>query len=232
MATTLRAALGEVLPTVDNADNNNMSDVVGNKTDTLGGTSLVSITKTIAEFSVLIKDATDKIDADAVDGLSGTNNSLAYKVHEIEKHFHNSAQWFGKDSGDNLLNRDSVTPWALVAGTSQAYGTEVQLSDGTEIESGSATKKFDLHEVLIVDNDASNAVTTYKIQFWYGTGLFAAATLLTECVCSFYSVSDNHGVIVMVCPRITCNNKLWARVKCSVNSKSLSFIMGFHTYVA
>lgn len=279
MATTLRAALAEVLPTADSTDNNNMSDVVGNKTDTVAGsslisltklidqnvdtinnsidipsidstanllisdvignksdtalgTSIISITKAIAALSTYIKDATDKIDGLAVSGLSGVNNSLAYKVHEIEKHFHNSAQWFGKDGGDNLLNRDSVTPWALVAGTSQAYGTEVQLSDGTEVESGSATKKFDLHEILIVDNDAGNAVTTYKIQFWYGTGLFAAATLLTECVCSFYSVSDNHGVIVMVCPRITCNNKLWARVKCSVNSKSLSFIMGVHTYVA
>jgi hypothetical protein len=120
----------------------------------------------------------------------------------------------------------------MVSGTSQAYGSEVQLSDGTEIESGSATKKYDLHEILIVDNDAGNAVTTFKIQLWYGTGLFAAATLLTECVASFYSVSDNHGVIVMVCPRIACNNKLWARIKCSVNTKSISILIGLHTYVA
>ena len=34
--------------------------------------------------------ASDAIDTVAVDGLSGVSNSLAYKVHEIEKHFHNS----------------------------------------------------------------------------------------------------------------------------------------------
>ena len=223
--TTLRDALIELHPTADVADNDQMADVIGNKTDTTAGTSLVALGKK-ANAAVL------KIDGAAVDGLAGVNNSLAYKVHEIEKHFHNSAQWFGKATGDSLLDRDSVTPWSLVSGTSQAYGTEAPLSDGTEIESGSATKKFDLHEVLIVDNDAGNAVTTFKIQFWYGTGLFATATLLTECVASFYSVSDNHGVIVMVCPRITCNNKIWARVKCSVNTKTISMLIGVHTYVA
>jgi len=37
----------------------------------------------------------DVIDDAAVKGLLGTNNSLAYKVHEIEKHFHNWERWFG-----------------------------------------------------------------------------------------------------------------------------------------
>lgn len=176
--------------------------------------------------------ATLKIDGAAVSGLSGVADSLAYKVHEIEKHIHNSDQWFGKDSEDDLLNRNSLTPWVLVAGDSQAYGSEIQLSDGTEVESGSTTKKFDLHEVLIVANDAINAVTTFKIQFWYGTGLFAAATLLTESVASFYAVSDNHGIIQIRAPRITCNNKLWARIACSVNGKSISILIGLHTYTA
>jgi len=265
MATTLRAALGEVLPTANSANNANMSDVIGNKTDTTAGNSLVSLTKVIDQNVDTINSSIDvpsidsagnslmsdvignksdtaagtsiiamvkKIDGLAVDGLAGVYNSLAYKVHEIEKHFHNSEQWFGKDGGDNLLNRDSVTPWTVVAGTSQAYGTEVQLSDGTEIESGSATKKMDIHEILVVDNDAGNAITTFKIQLWYGTGLFAAATLLTESVCTFYAVSDNKGIIELVCPRIACNNKLWVRIKCSVNSKSISILIGLHTYVA
>lgn len=216
--TTLRDALIELHPIADTANNAQIADVIGNKTDTGAGNSLYALAK--------------KIDEAAVDGLSGVVNSLAYKVHEIEKHIHNSAQWFGKDTGDSLLNRDSVTPWDLTAGVSQAYGTEVQLSDGTEIEGGSATMKFDLHEVLVVENDAGNAITTFKIQFWYGTGLFAAATLLTECVATFFQNSDNHGVITMVCPRIACNNKLWARIKCSVNSKTISILIGGHTYVA
>ena len=37
-----RAAVAEILPDVDSADNLNMSDVIGNKADTVAGTSIVS----------------------------------------------------------------------------------------------------------------------------------------------------------------------------------------------
>ena len=47
-ATTLRAALAEVLPTADSADNNNMSDVIGNKTDTSSGDSIIAYLKSLA----------------------------------------------------------------------------------------------------------------------------------------------------------------------------------------
>ena len=47
-ATTLRAALAEILPTADSADNNNMSDVIGNKTDTSSGDSVMAYLKSLA----------------------------------------------------------------------------------------------------------------------------------------------------------------------------------------
>jgi len=222
---TLRSALAQLKPDIDSVLNAQIADVIGNKSDSINGTSLVAIQKQV-------KTQTDNIDEHAVLGLAGTVDSLAYKVHEIEKHFHNSAQWYGKDSVDDLLNRDSVTPFVLTAGDDQDYGTEVQLSDGTEIEGGSATKKFDFHKILITDNNAGNTSTTFKFELWYGTGIFAAATLLTECVANFYSISDNHGVMEFPCPRIACNNKLWARVKCNVNGKSCSILVGVHVYEA
>lgn len=53
-ATTLRAALAEVLATTDGADNNNMSDVVGNKSDTVAGDSLVALVKSaIATIDII-----------------------------------------------------------------------------------------------------------------------------------------------------------------------------------
>ena len=206
MGTTLRAALIQLHPSVDSTANAQIADVIGNKEDAAVedvGTdkSLMSYTKGILEESEV-----------------------------IDNHLHRPAQWFGRDSIDGYLNRDSVSPWTLTAGTSQAYGAELQISDGTEIESGDANKLFDFHEMLIVDNTALNAVTTFKIEIWVGLTTFAAATLLTECVATFYAATDNHGVIIINCPRTACNNKIWTRAKCSVNSKQISFIIGLHTY--
>ena len=55
-ATTLRAALAEVLPTADSADNNNMSDVIGNKTDTTAGDSIMAYLKKLADDIHIIED--------------------------------------------------------------------------------------------------------------------------------------------------------------------------------
>lgn len=43
--TTLRAALAEVLPSIDDTDNHNMSDVIGNKNDTIAGDSIMALLK-------------------------------------------------------------------------------------------------------------------------------------------------------------------------------------------
>ena len=47
-----------------------------------------------------------KIDNQATLGLLGTNNSLAYRVHEIEKHFHSPERWLG------ILGAQTATDWA------------------------------------------------------------------------------------------------------------------------
>lgn len=232
MATTLRAALAEVFPVADSADNNNMSDVIGNKTDTVSGDSLIALVKYIEQLATSIKDATDHLEDETSQGLNASFDSIAYRVGEIERHLHNSALWFGRDSGDGFLNRASITPWVLVCGSGEAYGTEVQLSDGTEISSGDPNHYFDLHETLVVENNAGSAVTIYKIEFWHGTGTFAAASLLTECVATFFQAADNHGVITMVCPRMSCNHKIWARAKCNINSRDVSILIGGHVYTA
>ena len=55
-ATTLRSALAEVLPTANSADNNNMSDVIGNKTDTVSGDSIMAYLKSLAADIHIIED--------------------------------------------------------------------------------------------------------------------------------------------------------------------------------
>lgn len=70
-------------------------------------------------------DSCNKIDSLAVNGLLGTRNRLAYKVHEIEKHLHGREYWFGKSAGDTYLDPAALTEWQVAAGTSEAYGTAI-----------------------------------------------------------------------------------------------------------
>ena len=111
-------------------------------------------------MSWLSKTQTDKIDLTAMSGLAGTVNSLGYEVDEIKNHFHNSEQVFGLTAG--TMARKAVTP-IVVTGGSGAWGTEVLLnSAGTEIESGSSTKKFDLGRILVTNVGTINRHTAME----------------------------------------------------------------------
>ena len=61
--------------------------------------------------SAIASDA-NKIDDEAVSGLLGTYDSLAYRVHEIERHLHSAGSWFGQASSANptthVANRTGV----------------------------------------------------------------------------------------------------------------------------
>lgn len=102
-----------------------------------------------------------KIDNAAVLGLGGTADSLAYKVHEIEKHFHNVGKCFGNSSGNMVEN--ALTAFQASAGNG-AWATETQIYDGTTIESGSTTKKFDLNRVKIIAVGNVNRLTILNFQ--------------------------------------------------------------------
>ena len=169
-----------------------------------------------------------RIDEAAVLGLSGTRNSLAYKVHEIEKHFHGREYWYGKSAADTFLDPASLTEWQVVAGNSEAYGNAIQISNGDEIESGSATKYFDMHKILVTAVSAASKI--YKVQFLYGTGVVGAATIATEVV-GFFPASGKSSAINFMMPRIACNNKMWVKAACETDGGTLDFIVGLHTYI-
>lgn len=107
-----------------------------------------------------IISALDKIDDLAVDGLSGTSDSIAYILQEIEKHFHNRERVFG-NSSNAMLENEPVK--FTVTGGDNTWGTELMLTDGTVIESGSATKKFDMNHLYVVSVSAANKITIIEI---------------------------------------------------------------------
>ena len=88
-----------------------------------------------------------KIDDLATNGLSGISNSLSYRVHEIEKHFHSEEHWYGSDGDGTGSTANNLTEWQLTAGTGGAYGTEVQLLGANDISNSDFSfdpVKFDM----------------------------------------------------------------------------------------
>ena len=122
-----------------------------------------------------------KLDSQATDGLEGVSNSLAYRVHEIEKHFHSEEHWYGSDGDGTGSTTNNLTAYQITAGVSEAWGTEVQILGANDISNSDFSftpVKFDLHRILITDSSVNDK--TYIMQLWCGTGTFAEADFCTE----------------------------------------------------
>ena len=175
----------------------------------------------------------EKIDSLAVNGLVGVSNSLAYKVHEIEKHFHSPEYWFGDDTDSTMSRANNHRPWTLTAsGTPNTYGTEIQLSAANDfnayIEGYTAAVKIDLHEVAVTESSENDK--NFMIQFWASTGVFGAATFLTEMPYRTGGNAAEAQPITIMCPRFDVGCKIWARVKCETGSATLDILVGIHGY--
>lgn len=176
---------------------------------------------------------TNKIDSTATLGLSGTANSLAYRVHEIEKHFHNMERWYGDATGGSGSPANNLTSWTLTAGTTPAYGTAVKLLSANDVKASDYTGisltpvKFDLHRIMCTAFSATDKL--FVIQFYKGDPA-GGGTLLTEVpIKSGAAFSDAFAVEVMM-PRVAVTDTIYAQVKSDTTGATLSFIIGIHAY--
>ena len=168
-------------------------------------------------------------DEKTVLGLLGVSNSVSYKVHEIEKHLHNTSICYGQTAGGDEVEADSLLPFEVVAGAGSAFGVEKLITAGGVIGGGSATQKQDPDHIFVYTIDKADKL--YIVQFYYGTGIFGAATLWS----SFYFKGPTTGrsSSVQVCfPRIACNNKIWAKCKCETAGGKINILFRIHVYVA
>jgi len=177
-----------------------------------------------------------KIDSAATDGLLGTDDSLAYRVNEIERHFHTWERWFGlaaSPSGETH-RADRITtnpaPFVIDAGNND-WGSWVQIlgSDDTPADVGMAY--YDLHELDIVAAETANVV--YFIQLSFGATAAAGLSAGTYIEFPFIPQSANGrpAPIPMICRRLAAGTKAWARNLCrGTNTSTLSFYFGLHEY--
>jgi len=179
-----------------------------------------------------------KIDNQAVDGLNGVNNSLAYKVHEIEKHFHNQEMWVGisaDQSGNNWALLNTLNPYVAISGNG-TWGADADDEAkvwGTANTAGSNIK-MDFHRLLVTDLSVD---TPYMFRIIYGTGTMADA--ITAVQYSTIMIQNNPtgnkaggAPIDVMMPRVTIGEyKVWVQIMCATDNATASFFCGGHAYI-
>jgi hypothetical protein len=179
-----------------------------------------------------------KIDNAAVDGLLGVADSLAYKVHEIEKHFHNRERWFGKLAVQTATDwaENNLSPFRAISGNND-YGTEANdealifgTADTPAIVGG---VKYDAHRLFIID---ASSTTIWKLQLIYGSGTMAAAIAAGQFSTVMVKVDAAAAAtpalpVDIITPRLTCGvDKMWMRAWNATDNATIDFFAGIHEY--
>ena len=180
-----------------------------------------------------------KIDDLAVDGLAGTSNSLAYRVHEIERHLHSGASWFGAantpDTTVHVADRigTCTAAFQIDGGDSSAtptWGSWVQVLGSDDTPARTSLAYFDPHEMLIA---SAQEETVYMIQFARGASGAAglAAGTYTELVVGVDATKKFKSITSVQTGRAPAGSLLWARcIAMGQNTGTLSFYFGLHEY--
>jgi len=185
---------------------------------------------------IVIEAQTNKIDDAATDGLLGIHNSLAYRVHEIERHLHSCGRWFeSADTPDGEVHvADRIGSgggaFQIDAGNN-TWGVWVQILGSGDTPADVGKVYFDPHEMIIEYAEFS---ATYFIQI--GRGDSGAAVLeagtYTELVWESNAVGARAtGIMDVQSGRAPAGSKLWARCKSpGQNTARLDFYLGIHEY--
>jgi hypothetical protein len=181
---------------------------------------------------------TAKIDSLAVNGLLGVNNSLAYKVHEIEKHFHSREVWFGRhtsiSAGVNEGEAWSVVQFESTSGASSTFGAWVPLLGTSDTPFQATYAKFDPHRIIIPDVHSDASKKGHLVQLCWGS-TDAATAFGDGDYTGFWALPERDGKASPVdvhCPRIAAGTKMWLRhlVIDNAGTLSMEFYFGLHEY--
>lgn len=178
-----------------------------------------------------------KIDDLATRGLSGTADSLAYRVGELERHFHNWERWMcvaAVPSDTHKADRIGATATSTAAFTltsgNDTWGAWLQIlgSGDTPVVAGQI--KYDVHRILIT---TTNQVAVWFIQLAFGAS--GADALTANTFCSFVynpaGPTDKTSPIDVLTRRQANGTLAWARAwAVGANGKTISFMFGLHEY--
>jgi hypothetical protein len=171
----------------------------------------------------------EKIDDKATLGLLGTSNSLAYRVHEIERHIHSYEKWFGvaaSVSGTHKADRIGAGILAFeLDGGNTIWGSWVQI-----LGSADTTEIYDFHKLFITD---VQEIVPYFVQIAFGADADAAvvAGTFTEFVFRANSTSSDRSEVPINTRRQAAGTLAWARcLALAKNTGTMWFYFGLPTY--
>lgn len=177
-----------------------------------------------------------KIDDLATNGLDGVDNSLAYRVHEIERHLHSYESWFGGAAVPNgeihVADRlgTGIDGFVIDAGN-LTWGSWVQILGSSDTPARGTNEKYDLHRILVTAAERATAI--YFVQIAFGTSGAAAFTAGAYTEFPYYSPAQvsRSAPTDFQTRRITAGTKAWARCLCrGQNTGTLTFYVGLHGY--
>jgi hypothetical protein len=170
------------------------------------------------------------IDNAATLGLTGTSNSLAYRIAEVERHFHSYERWYGVAGTPSATHKadqiaKDIAAFEIDAGN-DAYGDWVQI-----LGSADTALKFDLHELYFTY--AETASTVHFVQIGFGaTGADAlTAGTYTEIIYRSGAAVQREAPVVIQTRRQAAGTLAWARVLAyDKDTSKVQFYFGVHYY--
>jgi hypothetical protein len=186
----------------------------------------------------IIVDADPLTNIDRIEsqGLTGTHDSLGYRVGELERHIHSNGRWFepavvpvGETHVADRISENGGVGFQIDAGNDD-WGAWLQVigSEDTPVIAGCL--KFDINRIFI---SAVERASIYYVQL--GFGATGAAALVAEEYSEFVykpaTVQATETALVMQGRRHDVGTKAWARCMCpGQNTATLSFFIGVHEY--
>ncbi len=186
-----------------------------------------------------LKNVNPKIDNLAVDGLLGVNNSLAYRIDDIEKHFHSPETHIGKkgtQTATDWAEEASLTLFRAISGSAD-YGGDtgdealVLGTDDGPFKTGMV--KFDFHKLFIATLSTDDI---FCVRIIWGTGIMDDA--ITAKQYSHIIFTNNPAgskaggaPITVMMPRLTYGtDKIWVQIKCATDDAYMDFYAILHEY--
>lgn len=171
-----------------------------------------------------------KIDSLASNGLTGVNNSLAYRVGEIERHFHSHEKWYGVAGTPSATHKADRVAKDIAAfridGGDDAFGSWVQL-----LGSADTTEKYDLHRLMVTAVERANSVHFIQIAFGADANAAVTAGTFTEVVYKPAAVTAEEAPLEIQMRRQAAGTLAWARALAyDQNTGTVDFYFGIHNY--